>query len=215
MLSSAVARLVLAAWGFEVHWCKNGRSTKARHPRVIVACILHTCTNASMFCGSGWRAAVAFWGLPVGRPRVPPRRCQPTLPQGANIRPWAYVLRQSSSGNGEGQQQEQQQPIVFMHGIGIGLMPYLPFIRRWMLGNPGRPIVLLPMDHVALRLAAVRPSTADECAENLATLLHQMVCLTCLFFCPNLSPASALTCLFLCPNLSPASALTCLFLCGC
>lgn len=114
-LSGLVAHAILTAWGFRVHRCLAGRSTKA-----------------------------------------------------ALTSPWCYYRPAAGP-------VPSAEPIVFLHGIGIGILPYLGFVWRWRKAlGAERPIVLMPMDQVACRLTASRPVSADQSAEDLARMLGQL-----------------------------------------
>ena len=54
---------------------------------------------------------------------------------------------------------------VFLHGIGVGLLPYLPLLRRLSRAFPRHPILTLEMPWVALRVCRV--PTPDEVAERI------------------------------------------------
>lgn len=43
-------------------------------------------------------------------------------------------------------------PCVFVHGIGLGLLPYLGFLQQLMCENPTSPLILLDIPHVSLRM---------------------------------------------------------------
>jgi len=43
------------------------------------------------------------------------------------------------------------KPIVFVHGLGVGLAPYLPNIAQLLRSKPGRKIALLTLPHISMR----------------------------------------------------------------
>lgn len=55
-------------------------------------------------------------------------------------------------------------PLVFMHGVGLGVTPYLHFIWHLKRAFPMRPIVMLECRHISLSLCtrAVTPDTVME-----------------------------------------------------
>eukprot|EP00128_Syssomonas_multiformis_P012237 Colp12_sorted_trinity150504_noHs@6319 len=57
---------------------------------------------------------------------------------------------------------------VFLHGIGIGLLPYTTFIRK--LGSDGRALVLVELPHVSLRLCDHVPSMRAMAASVAAAM---------------------------------------------
>jgi glutaredoxin len=60
------------------------------------------------------------------------------------------------------QQQSQQTPVVFVHGVGIGFLPYLAFIKK--LAATGRPLLVPEVKHVSMRLTQVLPGPRASCA---------------------------------------------------
>lgn len=63
-----------------------------------------------------------------------------------------------------------QPPIVFLHGIGLGLAPYTAFLRRLALQHPDRTIIAVQYRHVSMRLTLNIP-TATEVADDVAAFL--------------------------------------------
>lgn len=59
-------------------------------------------------------------------------------------------------------------PIVFLHGVGAGLLPYLFLIFR--LAALGRPMILPHSKHVSMRLVSWIP-TVDDMADATAAML--------------------------------------------
>ncbi|KAF7298468.1 hypothetical protein MKEN_01371900 [Mycena kentingensis (nom. inval.)] len=48
-------------------------------------------------------------------------------------------------------------PLLFLHGIGIGLHPYVPFIRELLRADPTRAIVLIEFLPISMRMTAPMP----------------------------------------------------------
>ncbi|GAX75611.1 hypothetical protein CEUSTIGMA_g3055.t1 [Chlamydomonas eustigma] len=65
---------------------------------------------------------------------------------------------------------DPSSPIVFLHGIGLGLAPYISFLRRLGAQYPGRTVVAVQYKHVSMRLTFKIP-TAPEVAEDVAAFL--------------------------------------------
>lgn len=59
-------------------------------------------------------------------------------------------------------------PILFFHGIGLGITPYFRFIYSLMM--LGHPVVLVEHRHVSMRLCFSCP-TVDDCVEAVAAML--------------------------------------------
>ncbi|KAJ3213005.1 hypothetical protein HDU82_000014 [Entophlyctis luteolus] len=78
---------------------------------------------------------------------------------------WYWIHGESKKGS----------PIVFIHGIGVGLCPYIPFVRKLMAGHPNRPIILIEQPHISMRLHASVP-THEEMLDSLSKipLRHNM-----------------------------------------
>jgi hypothetical protein len=54
-------------------------------------------------------------------------------------------------------------PVVFIHGVGFGMLPYLHFVRDLMKSCPGHPFILLEVPQVSLRLSG-QACRADDVA---------------------------------------------------
>lgn len=64
-------------------------------------------------------------------------------------------------------------PVLFLHGVGFGLVPYLPFIDQLMRSFPDRCIIVIEFVHVSMRLAA-QTTTMDNIATSIAVgVLHK------------------------------------------
>ena len=61
-------------------------------------------------------------------------------------------------------------PVVFLHGVGFGQLPYLAFIRSLMKECPNSPFILLEIPHVALRLCRQAESVDDVAAAAVAAV---------------------------------------------
>lgn len=59
-------------------------------------------------------------------------------------------------------------PILFLHGVGAGLLPYIPFIHRLM--SLGHPLIAVEYRHLAMRWTYFVP-TVDEVAEGMNGIL--------------------------------------------
>ncbi|KAI8609171.1 hypothetical protein BC830DRAFT_1152080 [Chytriomyces sp. MP71] len=54
-----------------------------------------------------------------------------------------------------------ETPIVFIHGIGVGLLPYLPFAKRLLKSHPTQPILFIELAHISMRLDATVPTHSE------------------------------------------------------
>lgn len=63
-----------------------------------------------------------------------------------------------------------QLPIVFLHGVGFGVLPYLHFLRNIVLRFPAHPVLLVEVPHVALRLCP-EAVAVDEVARGVRAAL--------------------------------------------
>ncbi|CAM9130040.1 unnamed protein product [Chrysoparadoxa australica] len=66
------------------------------------------------------------------------------------------------------QPQPQKTPLVFVHGVGMGLVTYLPLLRRLAaLSSSSAPVMLLELPHVSMKLGVEVPSieTIVACTE--------------------------------------------------
>jgi hypothetical protein len=64
------------------------------------------------------------------------------------------------------------EPLVFLHGVGLGLLPYLPFVWRLAAAFPTRPLMVLEVRHVALRLCG-QARSVDEVVRAVVAMLHR------------------------------------------
>lgn len=68
-----------------------------------------------------------------------------------------YLVRHPSGGPGT----TKAEPIVFVHGIGVGLPPYHRFLSLLLQANPDASIVLILLPHVSMKPQSYCPSRAD------------------------------------------------------
>lgn len=74
---------------------------------------------------------------------------------------------------------EEKVAIVFFHGVGFGVLPYLHFILDLMKACPQTPFVVLEMPHVALRLcreALEVDEVSDSAIEAIKGLGYKKAC---------------------------------------
>jgi pimeloyl-ACP methyl ester carboxylesterase len=79
-------------------------------------------------------------------------------------------------------QQGSRVPILFAHGVGLGLLPYSMFVAR--IAATGHPVAALECSHLGMRWTSHLPD-ADEVAEAMVSLLRNH-----LRWAPPLSAAS-------------------------
>lgn len=58
-----------------------------------------------------------------------------------------------------------QYPLVFIHGVGFGVLPYVHFLSK-VLSNIDRPCIVVEMRHVAMRLSLNHRSTSLDVLAN-------------------------------------------------
>lgn len=63
-----------------------------------------------------------------------------------------------------------QVPILFLHGVGVGLLPYIGFIAQ--LATTGQPVIALECNHLGMRWVARIPD-ADEVVAAAAGVLRK------------------------------------------
>lgn len=91
----------------------------------------------------------------------------------ADARPSRYILRVPPSWTAE----KGRRPIVFLHGLGLGLTQYKMFLTHLMRAVPDRPILVPLQPHVSQEIfhpAFLRPMGRHEYAATLATLLEEL-----------------------------------------
>ena len=52
---------------------------------------------------------------------------------------------------GDGGADDDVKPIIFIHGLGVGLAPYLPHIAQLLRNRPGRKIACITLPHISMR----------------------------------------------------------------
>ena len=67
-----------------------------------------------------------------------------------------------------------EPPVVFLHGIGLGLAPYTGFLKRVVAQHPGRTVIAVQYKHVSMRLTSRIP-TVTEVADDVAAFLADRV----------------------------------------
>jgi len=73
-------------------------------------------------------------------------------------------LEASMFANGGGGGGGSGVPVVFLHGVGFGVLPYLHFVRDLMKACPSSPFIVLEIPHVALRMCK-EAASLEEVAE--------------------------------------------------
>lgn len=59
----------------------------------------------------------------------------------------------------------KKDPMVFIHGVGFGVLPYVHFLGR-MLANTDRPWIVVEMRHVSMRLSIRHRSVSLQTLAN-------------------------------------------------
>lgn len=65
---------------------------------------------------------------------------------------------------------EKKLPIIFLHGLGIGVYPYVPFLRELSAANPDVSILFVEMMPISMRITAA-PLTPEEFTTQLSQIL--------------------------------------------
>lgn len=84
-----------------------------------------------------------------------------------------YVLRVPSGWNAA----TGSRPIVFMHGLGLGLSQYFRFIQHLFVALPDQPVLIPLLPHVSQELLHprfLRPMGRAEMAQHLAELIEEL-----------------------------------------
>lgn len=81
---------------------------------------------------------------------------------------------------------DAQVPILFLHGVGIGLLPYAPFVFR--LAAAGQPLLAIESSHLGMRWVSHCPSE-DEVAEAIDEILDQCKITTAAVVSGNCKPS--------------------------
>jgi pimeloyl-ACP methyl ester carboxylesterase len=105
----------------------------------------------------------------ITKPLASQQQQQRRSQQGTN----AAAAAAAAAGASNKQQQQQDGddealPIVFLHGVGAGLLPYLSLVFH--LAKLGRPMILPESKHVSMRLVRWLP-TVDDMADGTAAIM--------------------------------------------
>lgn len=65
----------------------------------------------------------------------------------------------------------RQDPVIFLHGVGFGVLPYLHFIHAILQGCK-RPLIIVEMPHVALRICREAPELT-EIAQEIVSIVQE------------------------------------------
>ena len=68
----------------------------------------------------------------------------------------------------------REPPVVFLHGIGLGLAPYTGFLQRVIAQHPNRTVIAVQYKHVSMRLTSRIPTVTDV-ADDVAAFLADRV----------------------------------------
>ncbi|KAG1470691.1 hypothetical protein G6F56_002536 [Rhizopus delemar] len=67
--------------------------------------------------------------------------------------------------------QSQKTPLVFIHGVGAGLMGYVEFIHQLLMQSQDRAVFLIELPYVSMHLVEHVPS-AEETVQDIKKMLH-------------------------------------------
>jgi len=79
-----------------------------------------------------------------------------------------YWHRQASPGEGEGR--TQQAPVVFCHGLGVGVLPYIDFLRKLLVAGVTQEVFCVELPHISMRIQPTVPSSS-ELVSNIGDML--------------------------------------------
>ncbi|KAL3146801.1 hypothetical protein ABBQ38_014780 [Trebouxia sp. C0009 RCD-2024] len=71
------------------------------------------------------------------------------------------------------QQLSLTRPIVFLHGVGLGLTPYIHFMRMLFAATSSHPMIVLEFRHVSMRLC-LRAGEVDHAAHAVAAIVQKL-----------------------------------------
>mmetsp|Transcript_11203 Transcript_11203/g.31771 ORF Transcript_11203/g.31771 Transcript_11203/m.31771 type:complete len:448 (-) Transcript_11203:16-1359(-) len=95
-------------------------------------------------------------------------------------------------------------PVVFFHGVGFGLLPYLPLLANLCSALPQRRFILVETRHVAMRLCW-ESTHADEIGHGVAAILEKLKCSSACFVGHSYGTLLMARCLQLHPELCSAA----------
>jgi len=68
-----------------------------------------------------------------------------------------YETREVLCGDTSSGVDDEVKPIIFIHGLGVGLAPYLPHIAQLLRSKPGRKIACITLPHISMRASKSVP----------------------------------------------------------
>ena len=84
-----------------------------------------------------------------------------------------YTLRHSAASSSSSRvgSTTAEPPLLILHGVGFGLMSYLPLVAR--LAATGRPILCMQIRHVSMQLTSYIP-TSSEVADDIIAVMDKL-----------------------------------------
>jgi pimeloyl-ACP methyl ester carboxylesterase len=82
----------------------------------------------------------------------------------ANNKPASLSSSSSSSSSSDSDDPSSSAPILFLHGVGLGITPYLLFVAALRKRFPRRPLLLLEARHVSVGLFPTRAASTCDVA---------------------------------------------------
>ena len=68
----------------------------------------------------------------------------------------------------------EKSPIIFLHGVGFGILPYMHFISSLLSLGLSRPIIVVEMGHVGMRLSARDAPDLQRIAHDIVDAIHSI-----------------------------------------
>ena len=83
---------------------------------------------------------------------------------GGKVTYWRRAARPEREG-------AKQIPVCLLHGMGVGIVPYLGLVDLWLADEPGREVFLFEFHSISLRVAPTSPPSAEETVRIIADAL--------------------------------------------
>lgn len=80
----------------------------------------------------------------------------------------------------------EEAPVVFVHGVGLGLVTYLPFLVQLFNISKFRSVLLIELPHVSMKLNLDKTPTIQQIADSTEYAMHQLDVPPAMWVCHSL-----------------------------
>ncbi len=120
-----------------------------------------------------WRPLIWYAGIGLSNAFLRRRLCNKWGAKVATYKDLEYILRVPATWDAR----TGPRPVVFMHGLGLGLLQYFRFLEHILASVPDHPVLVPLLPHVSqhiLHPRYLRPMDRQEMAQCLAGLISEL-----------------------------------------